>query len=215
MKGQIGAARGMTIDSDTLLMLAGKGSRDAMGELYRRHKPQVVSFFRHMRASAEQAEDLAQEVFLRIWKTAGRYCPAGKYSSFMFTVAANVWRDQLRRSSLRETAWVQSEDIETAEDDHALPDSATAQAEFRRDLEKALGKLSESERMVFVLSEIESLSYRDIARILRCRIGTVGSRKTRAVKRLRQLLIKHAPEQYLKEVSNDEMSRGRIHHSVP
>ena len=91
----------MTIDSDTLLMLAGKGSRDAMGELYRRHKPQVVSFFRHMRASSEQAEDLAQEVFLRIWKAAAGYCPAGKYSSFMFTVAANVWRDQRRRSSLR------------------------------------------------------------------------------------------------------------------
>ena len=205
----------MTIDSDTLLMLAGKGSRDAMGELYRRHKPQVVAFFRHMRAGSEQAEDLAQEVFLRIWRSAGRYRPTGTYSSFMFTVAANVWRDHRRRSSLRETTWVHDDDIETLKDEHVLPDDATAQAEFRRDFEEALGKLSESERMVFVLSEIESLSYRDIARIMRCRIGTVGSRKTRAVKRLRQLLIEHAPEQHDKEVSNDEMSRRRIPHSVP
>jgi RNA polymerase sigma-70 factor (ECF subfamily) len=215
MKRQIGAASGMTIDSDILLMLAGKGSRDAMGALYRRHKPQVVSFFRHMRASGEQTEDLVQEVFLRIWKSAGRYRPAGKYSSFMFTVAANGWRDQRRRSNVREMTWVQSDDVETVEDDHVLPDGATAQAEFRQDFEEALGKLPESERMVFVLSEIESVSYLDIARIMRCRIGTVGSRKTRAVKRLRQLLIEHAPEQYLKEVSNDEMSRGRIPHSVP
>jgi len=215
MKRQIGAASGMTFDSDTLLMLAGKGSRDAMGELYRRHKPQVVSFFRHMRAGSEQTEDLAQEVFLRIWKTAARYRPAGKYSSFMFTVAANVWRDQRRRSNVRETTWVQSDSVEMVEDDHVLPDGAIARAEFRQDFDEALGKLPESERMVFILSEIESLSYREIARIMRCRVGTVGSRKTRAVKRLRELLIEHAPEQYLKEVSDDEMSRGRIHHSVP
>ena len=107
----------MTFDSDTLLMLAGKGSRDAMGELYRRHKPQVVAFFGHMRAGGEQAEDLAQEVFLRIWKSADRYRPAGKYNSFMFTVAANVWRDQRRRSSLREQTWVQNDYIEAVEDD--------------------------------------------------------------------------------------------------
>jgi RNA polymerase sigma-70 factor (ECF subfamily) len=68
----------MRFDSDTLLMLAGQGSREAMGELYRRHKPQVVSFFRHMGARSDQTEDLAQEVFLRIWKSAGRYRPSGK-----------------------------------------------------------------------------------------------------------------------------------------
>ena len=84
----------MTLESDQLLLLAGQGNRDAMGELYRRHKAQVLSFFRHMRAAGEQAEDLTQEVFLRIWKSAARYRPSGKYSSFMFTVAANVWRDQ-------------------------------------------------------------------------------------------------------------------------
>jgi RNA polymerase sigma-70 factor (ECF subfamily) len=204
----------MRFDSDTLLMLAGQGSREAMGELYRRHKPQVVSFFRHMRARSDQTEDLAQEVFLRIWKSAGRYRPSGKYRSFMFTVAANVWRDYCRRSSVRDAMQVQDDGVETVRDGTALPDSASAHAEFRHDLDKALGSLPEIERMVFVLSEMEGVSYRDIARIMRCRIGTVGSRKTRAVKQLRQLLISHAPEGYQKEAANDGVSERQTPHGV-
>jgi len=167
-----------------------------MGELYRRHKLQVVSFFRHMRATSDQTEDLAQEVFLRIWKTAGRYRPSGKYRSFMFTVAANVWRDYCRRSSVRDVIRARDDGVERVRDTKAPPDSASAHAEFRHDLEEALGTLPEAERMVFVLSEMEGVSYRNIARIMRCRIGTVGSRKTRAVKQLRQLLVSHAPEGY-------------------
>ena len=185
-----------------------------MGELYRRHKPQVVSFFRHMRARGDQTEDLAQEVFLRIWKTAGRYRPAGKYGSFMFTVAANVWRDYCRRSSVRDFMQVQDEAVETVRDGKARPDSASAQAEFRHDLDEALANLPEVERMVFILSEMERVSYRDIARIMRCRIGTVGSRKTRAVKQLRELLISHAPEGYQKEAVNDGVSERQTPHSI-
>jgi len=187
----------MTFDSDTLLVLAGQGNREAMGELYRRHKPQVRSFFRNMRARSDQTEDLAQEVFLRIWKSAGRYRPSGKYSAFMFTIAANVWRDYCRRSSVRDATRVRDDGVETVRDRRAPPDRASAQAEFRYDLDEALGNLPEVERMVFVLSEMEGLSYRDIARIMRCRMGTVGSRKTRAVRQLRQLLVSHAPEGYL------------------
>ena len=204
----------MDFDGDTLLMLAGQGSREAMGELYRRHKPQVVSFFRHMRARSDQVEDLTHEVFLRVWKTAGRYRPSGKYSSFLFTVAANVWRDYCRRSSVRDATWVQDSGVETMRDSGALPDSAGARAEFRHHLGEALGNLPEAERMVFVLSEMEGLSYRDIARIMKCRIGTVGSRKTRAVRQLRQLLISHAPEGYQKEAASDEMSERQVPHSV-
>lgn len=196
----------MTLESEQLLLLAGQGNRDAMGELYRRHKPQVMSFFRHMRVAREHVEDLTQEVFLRIWKSAARYRPSGKYSSFMFTVAANVWRDQRRRSRLRRTVSEAEVFAEPVSDGRTRPDGASARAEFRRDLEEALGNLPENERMTFVLSEIQGVSYKDIARITRCRIGTVGSRKTRAVRHLRRLLIEHAPEKYLKEVVKHEVS---------
>jgi RNA polymerase sigma-70 factor (ECF subfamily) len=190
----------MTLDSDQLLLLAGQGDRDAMGEVYRRHKPQVVSFFRHMRATGDQPEDLAQEVFMRIWSSAHRYKPSGKHWSFIFTVAANVWKDHRRRLKVRADAPESNARAQT------LPDGASARAEFRQDFERALDTLPEHERMAFILSEIQGLSYREIARIMRCRVGTVGSRKTRAIRQLRRLLVDHAPEGYRKEVENDEMS---------
>jgi RNA polymerase sigma-70 factor (ECF subfamily) len=124
----------------------------------------------------------------------------------MFTVAANVWRDQRRRSRLRRAVLEAEVFAELVGDGRTRADSASARAEFRRDLDKALGNLPENERMTFVLSEIQGVSYRDIARITRCRIGTVGSRKTRAVRHLRRLLIEHAPEKYLKEAVKHEVS---------
>jgi RNA polymerase sigma-70 factor (ECF subfamily) len=192
----------MTLESEQLLLLAGRGNREAMGELYRRHKPQIMSFFRHMRVAREHVEDLTQEVFLRIWKSAARYRPSGKYSSFMFTVAANVWRDHCRRSRVRRAV----PEADPVTDGRTRPDGVSVRAEFRRDLDEALGNLPENERMTFVLSEIQGVSYRDIARITRCRIGTVGSRKARAVRHLRRLLIEHAPEKYPKEAVKHEVS---------
>jgi RNA polymerase sigma factor (sigma-70 family) len=115
---------------------------------------------------------------------------------------------------VRDFMQVQDEAVETVRDGKARPDSASAQAEFRHDLDEALANLPEVERMVFILSEMERVSYRDIARIMRCRIGTVGSRKTRAVKQLRELLISHAPEGYQKEAVNDGVSERQTPHSI-
>ena len=123
----------MTLDSDQLLLLAGQGNRDAMGEVYRRHKPQVVSFFRHMRATGDLAEDLAQEVFMRIWNSAHRYKPSGKHASFIFTVAANVWKDHRRRTKVRGNISESDACAGAPARAQKMPDAASARAEFRRD----------------------------------------------------------------------------------
>jgi len=195
-----------TIGSEELLLLAGQGSRRAMGEFYRRYKARVVSFLLHMGVEFGQVDDMAQEVFLRMWKGAARYRPSGKHESYLFVAAANVWRDQRRRARVR-YALSTEEGALLVDEAGSSPDDESAREEFREDLYRALLELSETERMAFVLSEIQGLSYRDVGRIMRCRAGTVGSRKTRAIKRLRGLLMKHAPEGYLKEAANDEMSK--------
>jgi len=203
VEGQRESLDVMAFDSEELLLLAGRGSRNAMGEFYRRHRPQVASFFAHMGIAAESVEDLTQEVFLRLWNGARRYRPSGKYMSYMFTVAANVWRDHRRRTKARDLVKTSGDQIVSKV--QAEPSSASASAEFRRDLYQALKSLTPAERMTFILSEINGLSYREIATSMRCRLGTVGSRKTRAIAQLRKMLTKHAPEGYLKEAANDEV----------
>lgn len=200
-----GAVCVATIGSEDLLLLAGHGSREAMGEFYRRYRTRVVSFLLHMGVGFEQADDMVQDVFLRIWKGAGRYRRSGQCESYLFAAAANAWRDHRRRAKLRSAASVE-EQPELSDDLQPPPDGGSVRAEFREDLYRALLELSDNERMAFVLSEMQGLSYKEAARIMRCRAGTVGSRKTRAIARLRKLLVKHAPEGYLKEAANDEMS---------
>lgn len=200
-----GAVHVTSIGSEELLLLAGRGSRKAMGEFYRRYRTRVLSFLLHMGVGFEQADDMAQDVFLRIWRGAARYRRTGKCESYLFAAAANAWRDHRRREKLRSATSLEDQPEPT---DNLQPlDGGSVRAEFREDLYQALLELSDNERMAFVLSEMQGLSYKEAARIMRCRAGTVGSRKTRAIARLRKLLVKHAPESYLKEAANDEMSK--------
>ena len=194
----------MTFDSEELLLLAGQGSRDAMGEFYRRHKPYVAAFFRHACPDVDRVHDLTQEVFLRLWKAASSYRPAGKLTAYLFAVALNVWRDHGRRLRSRPAEAGHSY-LDSFPSDAPSPDRASQTGEFDSDLRRALASLPEPERIAFVLSEIHSISYKDIAGIMRCTVGAVGSRKSRAIAHLRRLLIRHAPESYLKEAANNEM----------
>ena len=183
----------MKVDSDQLLVRAGEGDRDAMGELYRRHKLQALAFFRRLAAGNSQCEDMTQEVFLRMWKNAPRYRSSGRYMSFMFTIAANVLRDHHRRSNTRERTLETEKREQRNCPRNDGPAEAGMRAEFSESLETALGQLPAKERMVVVLSEMEGLPYREIAEVMKCRIGTVGSRKARAFNMLRGLLDGHAP----------------------
>jgi len=177
-----------------------------MGDLYRMYKPRVASFFRRMQVDRGRVDDLTQDVFLRVWKNAGRYRPSGKFTSFLFTVAANVWRDDLRRSRIRNRVESTSDYDHIAGRSSQLPDRAGIRSEFRHDLDDALDRMPDAERMVFVLSEIEGLSYREIAIAMRSRIGTVGTRKARAIRKLRRLLAEHAPARVVKEGTPHEVS---------
>ena len=196
----------MKQDTDRLLVLAGQGDRTAMGELYRMYKPRVASFFRRMQVDSGRVDDLTQDVFLRVWKNAGRYRPSGKFAPFLFTVAANVWRDHLRRSRVRNRVETTGDYDHIAGKSSQHPDRAGIRSEFRHDLDDALDRLPESERMAFVLSEIEELSYRETAVAMGSRIGTVGTRKARAIRKLRRMLVKHAPVRVVKEGTPDEVS---------
>ena len=90
----------ITPSDDELMMRAAKGDRTAFGILVQRWERPVFAFLARMLASAEEAEDLVQEAFLRVWGHAGRYRPSGQFKSWLFRIAGNLARSRLRRNKV-------------------------------------------------------------------------------------------------------------------
>ena len=162
-------------DADADLMLRVKrGDRDAFDALMLRWRQPVMSFVYRTLPDADEAEDLAQAVFVQLWKTAARYEVAAKFSTFLFTIARNLCLNELRRRA-RHPA--DSLDEPRADDeDHpyrqiedrrvTAADDATQRAELVAKVEEALAALPEKQRTAIVLCREGELSYEEIAEVL-------------------------------------------------
>ncbi len=162
-------------DPDTLLMLRVKqGDRDAFTDLVDRWKHPVIGFIYRTLPDPDEAEDLAQATFVQLWKTAGRYQPTARFSTFLFTIARNLCLNEIRRR-VRHPA--DSLDEPRAEDeDHPLRqiedrNQPGAAAEVTRTelftlVEKALAALPEKQRTALILCRDGELSYEEIAAVL-------------------------------------------------
>jgi RNA polymerase sigma-70 factor (ECF subfamily) len=154
----------------------------------------LLGFFRRLGAPAEEAEDLAQETLLKLYRNAQRYEARESFSSFVFRVARNAWIDSQRRRSVRpERAAGGGGDDDpdraarvTAEQPEAGAglDSRTRAAA----LLDALGALPEGQRAVFELGALQELPYEEVSEVLGIPVGTVKSRMFHAVRRLRERL---------------------------
>jgi RNA polymerase sigma-70 factor (ECF subfamily) len=154
----------------------------------------LLGFFRRLGAPAEEAEDLAQETLLKLYRNAQRYEARESFSSFVFRVARNAWIDSQRRRSVRpERAAGGGGDDDpdraarvTAEQPEAGAglDSRTRGAA----LLDALGALPEGQRAVFELGALQELPYEEVSEVLGIPVGTVKSRMFHAVRRLRERL---------------------------
>jgi RNA polymerase sigma-70 factor (ECF subfamily) len=154
----------------------------------------LLGFFRRLGAPAEEAEDLAQETLLKLYRNAQRYEARERFSSFVFRVARNAWIDSQRRRSVRpERAAGGGGDDDpdraarvTAEQPEAGAglDSRTRAAA----LLDALGALPEGQRAVFELGALQGLPYEEVSEVLGIPVGTVKSRMFHAVRRLRERL---------------------------
>jgi len=165
-------------DPDTDLMLrvkrGGREAHEAFAALVERWQQPLISFVYRTLPDGAEAEDLAQAVFLQVWKTADRYQPSAKFSTFLFTVARNLCLNELRRRS-RHPA--DSLDEPRAEDDqHPLrqiedarqPSAADSAQQFEifAKVEAALAELPEKQRTAIVLCREGELSYEEIAEVL-------------------------------------------------
>jgi RNA polymerase sigma-70 factor, ECF subfamily len=157
--------------------LAGDG--DALAELFRLHGAAVHAVAYRLTASAADADDVVQDVFVGLPEALRRFDARGSFAGWLRRVAARTALMRMRRSTRRG---------EVELDDQASPPAAVADAAARVDIERALASLPPGLRAVFVLREVEGYSHAEIAEIMGLRAGTSEVRLHRARLRLRELL---------------------------
>lgn len=169
-------------DSSARLMVeVSGGSESALVELIHRHQHGLLNFFARMGAHND-AEDLVQETFVRLYKARGTYRPTAKFTTFLYVVARHVWADRGRKVLRRQR--VQESLTLDAEISGGVTPPARADA---LDVQEALQKLSPKLREALVLNIYQGLRYQDIADVLGIPLGTVKSRINLALEDLRAL----------------------------
>ena len=146
----------------------------------RKFEKNLLNFFWRQGVSVSEGEDLVQETYLRLWKYRADYRPTAKLSTFLFLMARQVRIDALRRQTRREnreTRW--GEDRPTAEGPRTGGE--------REDVRWAVARLSEPLRDVVELGVFQDLPYADVADILGIPVGTVKSRMSNALKKLKEI----------------------------
>lgn len=168
-----------------LVERAQQGDMDAFTLIVRRYQQPVVHFCLRMLASTQDAEDVAQETFVRLYRYLDRLKPEAKFSTVLFGMARNLTLNHLRDSKRRGRGRTDPLDAHAGlGDKSARPDESARVSEIEALLTHGLNQLSSEHREVLVLREINGLDYESIARVLGCRIGTVKSRIARAREQL-------------------------------
>ncbi|HOZ45479.1 MAG TPA: sigma-70 family RNA polymerase sigma factor [Candidatus Hydrogenedentes bacterium] len=166
---------------------AREGDRNAFAELVRRYEAPVIHFCMRMVGSRQDAEEIAQDSFVRVYRHLDRLKPKAKFSTLLFGIARNLALNALRDADRRGRDKGQALGADDRLHDEAFrPDRATAVREAEAVIEEAIARLSPEHREVIILRELQGLDYDAIARICGCRKGTVRSRLSRARDSLRE-----------------------------
>ncbi|NJM39105.1 MAG: sigma-70 family RNA polymerase sigma factor [Akkermansiaceae bacterium] len=176
----------------TLMEKIGAGNHEAFRELVMRHQNAVIGTVAKMLGNSAEAEDISQQVFLRIWRNAKRYRPDAKFTTYLFTITRNLVFNESRRKSRKKE--ISSDERE--ENSHQLvpaspdrqPDAELLQAELQTAVDAAISSLPETQRMAVVLRRYEQLSYEEIAAVLELSVPAVKSLLFRARTTLRETL---------------------------
>ena len=182
------SGRGEPETSDEVLVLAARrGDERALEELLRRHEGRVLRVLRLMGVPLQDREDVAQEVFVRIFRHLGGFRTGTPFHSWVYRIAVNAAHDY--RAGERRRAWDTPWDEGLEIPDPASgPEKAAEGIDLRDRLLRALSVLTRRERAVFVLKELEGLETREVARTLRIAAVTVRRHLGRARRRLERAL---------------------------
>lgn len=183
-------------ERDVALMLKVKaGDMVAFESLVEIHQGAVIGTVAKMLGSPTEAEDIAQQVFIRIWKSAARYEPQAKFTTWMFTITRNLVFNETRRRKRKPTVSAderEEESHQVLEDVHtATPDADVLQSELEKAVDEAIQALPDKQRIAIVLRRYEELPYDEIGNVLSMSVPAVKSLLFRARTQLKESLQKY------------------------
>jgi RNA polymerase sigma-70 factor (ECF subfamily) len=182
---------------DELLQRCRENDPDAFELLVKTYQNKIINIAYGMLADREDAYDVAQEVFVKLYRKIGSFTGAAALDTWIYRITVNASLDELRKRGRRVRTVPIALKIDDEEeydlpiaDEKASPENIALSNERRREILGAVSKLSEKYRSVLILREFEDLEYEQIAQVLGISVGTVKSRLSRARENLRNLLEK-------------------------
>jgi RNA polymerase sigma-70 factor (ECF subfamily) len=174
------------------------GNDEAFQEIVRRYEPSIKGFLHKRLKDEERVQDLAQDTFLRVHRARDRYDASRKFSTWIYTIASNLLKNEYRNRSLRrETAFsdLRKDSAQQAapsrpvefESDTPDPERVAYQRELREAIHDAIERMDEHHRVPFVMREVEDRTYEEISEAIGVPVGTVKSRLFRARNAFQQL----------------------------
>ena len=186
-------------DERTLIKKAQKGDVESFEEILYRYQSIIYNISYRFAGSSEDAEDMTQEVFIKIFRNINSFQFKSKLSTWIYRVTTNTCLDIVKRKKDNMTAFSLDDTLEDGEgkllsseiaDSRPTPDKQAEQHEIKNAVNKAISQLPEDYRAVVILRDIHGLPYDDIAEIVDCSVGTVKSRISRGRRKLREILLK-------------------------
>lgn len=183
-----------SLPDDKLVKLSQRGNTRAYEELVARHRDKIFARAFSMMRSEEDAYDLSQEAWIKGWQRLHQFHGDSSFSTWMTRIVINLCLDQLRKYKRQ-----RAESIDALEEDRGgverqmpvvtiNPTAGLERSELRKQIDKAMEQLSDTHRTVLILHEFEELEYKEIAKRMKCSLGTVMSRLFYARRRLASLM---------------------------
>jgi len=172
-----------------------KGDKNSLEILIKKYLSPIFNFVLRLVENKQDAEDITQEVFVKVWKNIKKFNQKKSFKTWLFTIAKNTAFDSLRKKKVAYFSDLENEEgknwvVDSLADPSPLPPEILERKELARDLERALKKLPPKMRVVLLLYYNDHLTLREIAEVLDEPLNTVKSRCRRALMMLRKLLAK-------------------------
>ena len=182
----------MNINDDTLIAKIRQGDLDAFEQLISRYETKIYTIAYRYMGNYNDASDLAQEAFIRVYRSINSFRGESSFSTWLYRVVTNVCKDEMRRRSRQNTVsmdeMIEKGRAPAAENKHKPIEEMILRKELQDEVQAVLNSLSDDYRTIVIMRDIQGYSYEEISHFLKCSLGTVKSRLNRARNALKERL---------------------------